>query len=390
MLLFSEVYLKVEQMARFLIFSMILALVVLPAATPLGNYGPSGVPTQNPITKDRLPELTKQMKLIPARDTSFMMGFTGKIGGNSKSKPPFKVHFSYDFYMDTTEVTVKEFKEVYQYAWNHGLIRVDSSFSETGGQKVFEGVEVRNNEKDSAYFLFGTRNDYPVGLDVDLKSKTFLIKGNPNLPIHLVSWYGAVFFCYIKNIMNSLEPVVDLDNWTFDFSKNGYRLPTEAEWEFTARAFSPNYLFEFEDDPEIVENRWSTRPFRSKKMMEIVNKVARSHAPYVYSARYIFQEVGLVKPNRWGIYDLRGNAAEIMLDTYSPFDTTEKKDHVVLGKFFRAMIWSSSDKQDMVVSKPSGSQEMWRFVKHGWGDRRLQVRSLTANSISFRTVLPVK
>jgi len=367
-------------MARFLLFFMVLALVDLPATSPLGGYGPSGVPTQNPIPKERLPELTKQMKLIPARDTSFMMGFTGKIGGTSSSKPPFKVHFSYDFYMDTTEVTLKEFQEVYQYAWDHGLIKLDSAFTiKASGQRIFRGFTVsraKSLAKDSAHVLFWTSNDFGV----DLKARKFLIKGNPNQPVTFVSWYGAVFFCYIKNTMNGLEPVVDLNNWTFDFSKNGYRLPTEGEWEFTARAFAPNYLYEFEDDPALVKNRRSRGDFNSQRMFDIVTKVARNHAPYIYSSIYRFHNVGLVKPNRWGIYDLRGNAAEIMLDTYSPFDSTEKKDPVVISKV----------KRDCVVFKRSGEQTLRGFVKKGWGDRDCWGRNKTNFETSFRTVLPVK
>ena len=56
-----------------------------------------------------------------------------------------------------------------------------------------------------------------------------------NYPIYFVGWYDAVQYCNALSIQGDLTPCYDLSNWSCDFSANGYRLPTEAEWEYASR-----------------------------------------------------------------------------------------------------------------------------------------------------------
>lgn len=106
-------------------------------------------------------------------------------------------------------------------------------------------------------------------------------KGEKN-PVENISWVESQTFL---RKLNSLEKA-DENNYL-------YRLPTEAEWEYAARAGTATSYFFGDDESKLTENAWFLK-----------NSGLETHS------------VGLKKPNPWGLYDMYGNVGEWVQDEY--------------------------------------------------------------------------
>ena len=119
---------------------------------------------------------------------------------------------------------------------------------------------------------------------------------SPKKPVERVRWRDAKQYCNERSLLEELKPCYNekTADWDCDYAANGYRLPTEAEWEYACRAGGDG-PYDFGQPDNLRQYAWFAD-----------NAGEKTHA------------VGEKKPNRWGIFDLYGNVSEWCEDVYSP------------------------------------------------------------------------
>lgn len=203
-----------------------------------------------------------EMALIPAG--SFTMG---SVHGGNDAKPPHIVHVD-AFWIDRTEVTQEQFDKL-----------------QLSNPSHFEGDK---------------------------------------LPAEQVTWVQAARFCNARSKAGKLEPCYDESTGACDFSKNGYRLPTEAEWEYAARAGNTADDAVSADARQLAAQAWFAG-----------NALKQTHP------------VAQKKPNAWGLFDMYGNVAEWCNDCYAADAYARSSGHnphgPATGKLYcvRGGSWSS-------------------------------------------------
>lgn len=173
------------------------------------------------------------MRLV--HKNKYMRGFTGPEM-ISYVKPPHPVTITHDFLMDKYETTTTVFCEVMNHALARGAITID-------------GQTARNVDGDSRIlFKFDLSSD-AVPTRLYYRDGRFHVEnGSSRNPQGHVSWYGAMFYCYERNIMEGREQTIDPADWSVDWDAVGYRLPTDAEWELAA-AWTDSREYAFGPDP---------------------------------------------------------------------------------------------------------------------------------------------
>lgn len=149
-----------------------------------------------------------------------------------------------------------------------------------------------------------TLNDFYIGTYEVIQSEWNSVMGsNPsnfkgeNFPVDNISWYDAIEFCNKLSEKEKLTPCYKIGRnrkVTFNQTANGYRLPTEAEWEYAARGgqYSRGYVYAGGNSIDAVA--WYKN-----------NSIGTSHA------------TGMKVANELGLYDMSGNLWEWCWDWYS-------------------------------------------------------------------------
>lgn len=147
------------------------------------------------------------------------------------------------------------------------------------------------------------------------------------LPVETISWYDSIEYCNKRSEKEGLMLYYNIDKenldpnnlceyddvrWTVtvNTNANGYRLPTEVEWEYAASGgqSSKNYLYSGSDKGDDVA--WYWRNAGDSYL------TGDWYWPNIESNKNKTNTIGLKKPNELGIYDMSGNVREWCFDWY--------------------------------------------------------------------------
>ena len=186
--------------------------------------------------------------------------------------------------------------------------------------------------------------------------------GDPDLPVTDVSWLEAIDFCNRLSRRERLQPCYRRvgfwrwRRWVCDWRANGYRLPTEAEWEYACRAGTDS-RYGFGDDPALLgDYAWLDD-----------NSDGRPHP------------VATKRPNRWGLFDMHGNVWEWCWDWYGAYGQESQIDprgpKSGWGRVVRGGSFDNSPEDLRSAARDVGHPELRRGL-HGFRCARVSPPSI--------------
>jgi formylglycine-generating enzyme required for sulfatase activity len=247
---------------------------------------------------------------------TFMMGSPTTEAERNADETQHQVTLRHAFYVQTTEVTNRQYMELAQWAYDNGYVTATSA-------------SLRDNLDGSTEEL----------LDLDSgHSEIFFDAGafscvHPDNPVMDVTWYGSAAYCDWLSLEQGLARAYAHDTWECNggssYTAAGYRLPTEAEWEYACRAGSTT---EFANG---VMTNASCYP--SDPNLDAVGWFCGNAGGWT-------QPGAQKTPNAWGIYDMHGNLAEWCNDWYGAYGgivTDPEGAWGGAGRVIRGGFWNS-------------------------------------------------
>jgi formylglycine-generating enzyme required for sulfatase activity len=244
------------------------------------------------------------MTLIPAAGKSFQMGQIGV------TENVHTVNFVFDFWMDTTEVTQDDY---------NAIMGVNPSFH----------------------------------------------TGDLCRPVERLTWFDAALYCNARSKRSGLDTVykfkgvvgipgsgcTGLVDITIDYSVMGYRLPTEAEWEYACRGETT------------TEYYWGSAS-------------SSNYAWYIANSANSTHPVAKKLPNNFNLYDMSGNAIEWCNDWYEPASNEPQTNSI-----------GPSNGTHRILRGGSFAYEVTE-IRSAYRSKSIPINSY--NDGGFRVVLPIR
>jgi len=241
------------------------------------------------------PCIPDDMAYIP--NGEFEMGDHYDVGSDSE-KPVHTVYVDF-FFMSKYEITNQQYCDFLNFA----------------DVKVVSGLVYASSDDSNDYLYLNTyAADANSQITYTDTNDTFNVRTRDGYsmadhPVVEVTWYGAAAYCNWRSQQEGYQACYDPGdpNWPCDFSKNGYRLPTEAEWEYAARGGCHDSYYKY----PWCGNNIDCSKANFANAGNHCNPLGLSEKPYT-------SPVGYYSANNYGLYDMTGNAEEWCNDWHDP------------------------------------------------------------------------
>jgi formylglycine-generating enzyme required for sulfatase activity len=204
---------------------------------------------------------------------------------------------------------------------SEGVILLGSPLSEIGR----DTDEVTHWVRVASSFYMGKYEVSQQEYRAVMGTNPSYFKGD-TFPVERITWFDAVQYCNIRSIKEGFSPAYTINGETVIWNQkaNGYRLPTEAEWEYACRAGTITAFNVGDTINSTLSNYDGTYTYANSSVG-------------IYRQRTT--PVGSFPSNAWGLYDMHGNVYEWCWDEYAPYGST---DWVPNRRIVRGGSWYSA------------------------------------------------